>query len=67
MFWELVTGEWLIENSRSDILTMSAMVGLAARAALALATLGVYGVIAFTQSLRSPRSGGGANGRIRSE
>ena len=47
VFRELITGESLIENSRSDLLTSSAVGGAAAAVALVLAALGVYGVIAF--------------------
>ena len=52
VFRELITGEGQIANSRSDILTMSAMGGIAATVALILATLGVYGVIAFMVATR---------------
>jgi putative ABC transport system permease protein len=52
VFRELITGESLIENSRSDILTMSAAGGAAAGVALVLAMLGVYGVIAFMVAMR---------------
>src|SRR6185436_3565137 len=47
VFRELMTGEGLVDDNRSDILTMSAVGGVAAAVALTLATFGVYGVIAF--------------------
>src|SRR5262249_62325254 len=54
---ELITGESLIENSRNDILTMSAAGGIAAGVALVLAAPGGYGVIAFMGAARTRRIG----------
>jgi ABC-type antimicrobial peptide transport system permease subunit len=51
-FNQLITGERLIEDSRSDFLTSSAVGGAAAGTALVLAALGVYGVIAFKVATR---------------
>ena len=57
MLRDLITGEELVENSYSDLLTQGGVGGIAALVALILAALGVYGVIAFMVATRTREIG----------